>query len=48
MIPISYVEVISSKVLRLYDLVNRYGTSVTNDHGYVPFVVNAFRPFAHS
>jgi hypothetical protein len=29
-------------------LVDRYGTSVTNDHGYIPLVVNTFRSFPHS
>jgi hypothetical protein len=30
-----------------YDLVNCQGTSVTNDHGYVPLVVNTFWSFPH-
>ena len=29
-------------------LVERYGISVTNDHGYVPLVVITFRSFPHS
>jgi hypothetical protein len=31
-----------------HDLVDRYGISVTNDHGYVPLVVNTSRSFPHS
>jgi len=34
-----------------HDLINRYGTCVsqlTNDHVYVPLVVNTFRSFSHS
>ena len=31
-----------------HDLGNRYGVSVTNDHGYVPFVVITIRSFPHS
>jgi hypothetical protein len=34
--------------LRNHDFVDRYGISVSNDHGYVPFVVNTFRSFPHS
>ena len=30
------------------DLVDRYGISVTNDHGYAPLVVNTSRSFPHS
>ena len=30
---------------RRHDLVDRYGISVSNDHGYVPLVVNTHRPF---
>jgi hypothetical protein len=33
---------------RHHDLVDRYGISVTNDHGYVPLVVNISRFFPHS
>ena len=33
---------------RHHDLVDRYGISVTNDHGYVPLVVNTSRSFPHS
>jgi hypothetical protein len=33
---------------RHHDMVDRYGISVTNDHGYVPLVVNTFRSFPHS
>jgi hypothetical protein len=33
---------------RHHDLVDRFGISVTNDHGYVPLVVNTFRFFPHS
>jgi hypothetical protein len=34
--------------LKKFDLVNRYGTSLsTNAHGYVPLVVNTFRSFRH-
>jgi hypothetical protein len=33
---------------RHHDLVDRYGISVTNDHGYVPFVVSISRSFPHS
>jgi hypothetical protein len=33
---------------RHHDLVGRYGISVTNDHGYVPLVVNTSRSFPHS
>ena len=33
---------------RHLDLVDRYGISVTNDHGYVPLVVNTSRSFPHS
>jgi hypothetical protein len=33
---------------RHHDLVDRYGISVTNDHGYVPLVVNTSRSFRHS
>ena len=32
---------------RHHDLVDRYGISVTNDHGYVPLVVNTSRSFPH-
>ena len=33
---------------RHHDLVDRYGISVlTNDHGYVPLVLNTFRFFPH-
>ena len=31
-----------------FDLVDRYGIPVTNDHGYVPLVVNTSRSFPHS
>ena len=41
-----------SSVRQLYgphhDLVNRYGVSVTNDNGYVPFVVITIRFFLQS
>jgi hypothetical protein len=33
---------------RHHDLVDRYGISVTNDHGYVPLVVSISRSFPHS
>jgi hypothetical protein len=33
---------------RHHDLVERYGISVTNDHGYVPLVVNTSRFFPRS
>ena len=33
---------------RHHDLVDRYGISVTNDHGYVPLVVSTSRFFPHS
>jgi hypothetical protein len=33
---------------RHHDLVDRYGISVTNDHGYVPLVVNTSRSFPRS
>jgi len=33
---------------RHHDLVSRYGISVTNDHGYVPFVAITTRTFIHS
>jgi hypothetical protein len=33
---------------RHHDLFDYYGISVTNDHGYVPLVVNTFRFFLHS
>jgi hypothetical protein len=33
---------------RHHDLVDRYGISVTNDHGYVPLVINTSRSFTHS
>ena len=33
---------------RHHDLVDRYGISVTNDHGYVPLVVSTSRSFPHS
>jgi hypothetical protein len=33
---------------RHHDLVNRYGMSVTNDHGYVPLIVSTSRRFPHS
>jgi hypothetical protein len=33
---------------RHHDLFNRYVISVTNDHGYVPLVVNTSRFFPHS
>jgi len=33
---------------RHHDLVDRYGISVTNDHGYVPLVVNTSRSIPHS
>ena len=49
-VPLSYVEVITSKVLRSpqwlgWPLCN---ICVTNDHGYVPIVVNTPRSFPHS
>ena len=31
-----------------HDLVDRYGISVTNDHGYVPLVINTSRSFPRS
>ena len=33
---------------RHHDLVDRYGICVTNDHGYVPLVVNTSRSFPRS
>jgi hypothetical protein len=33
---------------RHHDLVDRYGISITNDHGYVPLVVSTSRSFPHS
>ena len=33
---------------RHHDLVDRYGTCVTNDHGYVSLVVKTFRFCSHS
>jgi hypothetical protein len=43
---------LKSSLRRFYGLhhvlVDRYRTSVTNDHGYVPLVVNTFRSFPHS
>jgi hypothetical protein len=33
---------------RHHDLVDRYGICVTNDHGYVPLVVNTSRSFPQS
>ena len=33
---------------RNHDLVDRYGITVSNDHGYVTFVVNTSRFFPHS
>ena len=33
---------------RHHDLVERYGISVTNDHGFVPLVVNTSRFFLRS
>ena len=33
---------------RHHDLVDRFGISVTNDHGYVPLVVNTSRSFPYS
>jgi len=33
---------------RHYDLVDRYRICVTNDHGYVPLVINTPRFFPHS
>jgi len=43
------VEVITSNILRCYhDLVDRCGISFTNDHRYVPLVVNTSWSFPHS
>ena len=33
---------------RHHDLVDHYGIFVSNDHGYVPLVVNTYRSFPHS
>jgi hypothetical protein len=33
---------------RHHDLVDSYGTCVTNDHGCVPLVVNTSQSFSHS
>ena len=33
---------------RHHDLVEHYGISVTNDHGYIPLVVNTSQSFPHS
>ena len=33
---------------RHHDSVDRYGISVSNDHGYVPLVANSSRSFPHS
>jgi len=33
---------------RHHELVDRYGISVTNDHGYVPLVVNTSRSVPHA
>ena len=33
---------------RRHDLVNRYGISVTNDHGYVSLAVSTFRAYHYS
>jgi hypothetical protein len=33
---------------RRHDLVNRHGTSVTSDHGYVPFFLFTFRSFPNA
>ena len=33
---------------RHHNLVDRYGMSVTNDHGYVPLVINTSLSFPHS
>ena len=45
-------HVISTLQLKFYsrqhDLVNRYGTCVTDDHGHDPFVINTFRSFPHA
>ena len=49
-VPLSYVEVITSKVLRLPPWLGwpLWNICVTNDHGYVPLVVNTSRSFPHS
>ena len=45
----SSLQLNTSKIYgRHHDLVDRYGISVSNDHGYVPLVVNTSRSFPHS
>jgi hypothetical protein len=49
-IPLSYVEVITSKVLWSPPWLGwpLWNICVTNDHGYAPLVVNTSRSFLHS
>jgi hypothetical protein len=49
-VPFGKVEVITSKILRSPPWLDwpLWNICVTNDHGYVPFVVNTSRSFPHS